>query len=466
MIRAVCFLSCLLLAPPAWSQASAPRAVRYTLPRGLEARLSWARGDVSLWSADGGRRPARDGEVLTRGLRVRVGRGGGAEVALRNGATIELMERTQVVMFASSAEDAPDRPPLTTTTLRFGTLRFRAGPRPPGAPALVAVATSAAVVYLGRGDGELTADEGGHMTRIAVHRGRAPVTTERGSFVVRAGHGAVQRGAQRPRPEVALPAAPRWLIPPPERVVSGGGPVDVSCMYALPRGRPERWRVELARDPSFRERVSTHVLPGRTDLWIARDLTPGRYYARVAALDEDALAGLPSPVASWTVAAPTVLRGRAASGEDRGRPSLVAMPRGFYCSLDGMALTSADAPLRLEPARPHGLRCAPTPDGRRAREYTIDGAAAGPLGHEVRLYTGAGGDGVLGVTLRGGDGAPVPYADVRVESPDGLAVGSVREADARGDYTAAVRWPEGATRARLRFTVNGVERFEETVSRE
>ena len=274
----LCVLGCLLLATPAWSQARGPstQTIRYALPRGLEARLVWARGDVTI-SDERGHHDAVAGERLTRGLRVRTGRDGAAEITLRNGTVLELSSRTQLVMFAPPVEDPPDRPPSTTTSLRMGTVRFRIDPEAAGAR-LIPLATSAAIVYLGRGDGVLKADEGGHMTRLAVHRGRVSVTTRHGSFAVRANRGVVQRGVQRPRPSLPLPAQPRWIVAPPERVVSAGGPVAVSAVFALPRGRPEQWRVDVARDASFRDVVSTAAMAGRADLWLLESLAPGRYF--------------------------------------------------------------------------------------------------------------------------------------------------------------------------------------------
>ncbi len=460
-MRTLCVLGCLLLATPAWSQARGPsstQTVRYSLPRGLEARVLWTRGDVTIYDARG-HHDAATGERLTRGLRVRTGRDGAAELALRNGTTLELSARTQLVMFAPPVEDPPDRPPSTTTSLRTGAVRFHANPETMASARVIPVATSAAIVYLGRGDGVLKADEGGHMTRLAVHRGRVSVTTRHGSFVVRANRGAVQRGVQQPRPTLPLPAQPRWVVAPPERVVSAGGPVTVSAVFALPRGRPEQWRVDVARDASFRDVVSTVAMSGSADLWLLESLLPGRYFVRVRALDEDGLEGPPSPTASLAVAAPEVVRGVA------GRAAAVVMPAGFYCGLDGMLLAPADTPLRLEPTRSHSLRCAPGADGRRAQEFTLDADAAGALLHDVRLYTGPTGAGVLGLTLRGLDGVPISYADVDIEPGADLAVEAVREAERRGEYSALVRWAPGATRARLRVTVNRAARFEAEVTR-
>ncbi len=470
-MRAVCVLWCLLLASPAWSQARAPapraRTIEYALPHNLDARLVWSRGDVSVWSPNrpGEHHAAAAGEVLRRGARVRTARDGGAEIALRNGTSIELGPRTQVVMFAPPVDDPPDRPPSTTTSLRSGSLRFRADPSAPARLRLIPVATSAAIVYLGRGDGVLTADEGGHMTRIAMHRGRASVTARRGSFVVRAGRGTVQRGVQRPRPTHSLPPQPHWIIPPPARVVSAGGPVAVSALYGLSRGSPETWRVDVARDPSFRDLVSSTARRGDAELWLVESLPPGSYFVRVRAFDYDGLEGPPSPVAPLTVAAPVIARGHDGAGGVPGRASTVLMPDGFFCGLDGMNLSVVDAPIRLAPARMHSLRCASTADGRHAQDFTLEGRESGPLVRDVRLYTGPNGDGVLGLSLRGGDGTPVTYADVDVESDAGLHVDAVREADARGDYTASVRWSRGVTRARLRVTVNHVETFDAEVSR-
>lgn len=424
----------------------------------------WSRGEVTL-SRGADRHAPVEGEVLIRGTRVRTSRDGALGLSLRNGSIVEFGSRTQAVMFAPPLDDPPDRPPSTTTVLRTGSLRFHVAPGV-SVRRTIPVATSAAIVYLGRGDGVLTADESGHMTRIAVHRGRASVTTRRGSFVVHAHHGTVQRGVQRPRLEHLLLAQPRWVIAPPERVVSVGGPVAVSALYGLPHGRPSLWRIEVARDAAFHDLASSATRPGSSDLWLLESLAPGRYFVRVRGVDDDGLEGPASPVAAMTVAAPVISRGHEGRDGAYGRASSVVMPRGFYCGVDGMNLARVEAPLRLAPGRAHSLRCAPSADGRHAQEFTLAGADAGPITYGVRLYTGASGDGVLGLSLHGSDGTPVSYADVEVEGDANLSVDAVREGDARGDYAAKVRWAGGATRARLRVTVNRVETYETEVSRD
>ncbi len=74
------------------------------------------------------------------------------------------------------------------------------------------------------------------------------------------------------------------------------------------------------------------------------------------------------------------------------------------------------------------------------------------------------GGGVLGISLRDAAGLPVPYADVRAEVDGGVRLEPVRETERRGEYSAGVRWPRGVTRAHLQVTVNGVMRFEETLT--
>lgn len=460
-MRAITLLCALLFTPVAWTQAGPPRpaarrlAGRARAPRpapapGLTARLTATWGEVSVTPA-----PAQ-GDVLTVGTRVRVGRGGEAEVTLRNGTVLTVSGRAEFVMFNPLAR-GEGRAPLHLTLLRYGTVRFHRGDAAPHRPPFFLLSTGPSVVSMGRAEGELVTDLTGRITRVAVAAGRVPVLTQRGSMLLLARRGVLLAPGETPR-DRPLPRRPLWVNAPTERVVTAGGPVDVTGEYRLPSGHASRWRVELARDGAFRERVSVTSAAARARRLHLRGVAPGRYFVRVSALNEDGLAGPASEPTSFTVAAPALVPG------GPGRRATIEMPAGFHCAVDSVALARVSGTIALAPARPHTVRCASSAAAETSTTFTIPAEEAGPLIHAVRLYVSPEGGGVLGISLRDAAGLPVPYADVRAEVDGGVRLEPVRETERRGEYSAGVRWPRGVTRAHLQVTVNGVMRFEETLT--
>jgi hypothetical protein len=338
----------------------------------------------------------------------------------------------------------------------------------PGNAPLIPIATTATTVFVGRAEGIVHADLGGHITRIAVHSGRMRVRAMSREYILRAGNGVVEEFGRPRLPFRQLLPQPVWVSAPPERVVSSGEPVDVTASFGLRGGNASaaHWSVQLARDPTFRDLVTSERLPGSVTRWTAHALPPGTYYARVTAIDTDRFESVPSAVARVVVAAPRVVSGHPPREGERGRLAHVEVPEGFYCGIDGGRMVTTAGVIRLVPGRSHHLRCATSPEGSDVREITIDTARSGPLLHDVRLRSVAWGEGVLAVRLNDAEGNEVPYADVHVEGDRGVLVEPLREARERGVYTALVHWPPGVTRARFRFRVNDGAPFEQELSQD
>jgi hypothetical protein len=460
-MRALLALCAFFFASIAWAQAAPPRRAAGRgppAPTVPTARLTATWGDVTISP------PPVHGSLLSAGTRVHVGRGGEAEVTLRNGTVLTFAGRGDAVLLAPIMR-REGSPPIYITLLRHGAVRFRVGASAPRRPRFLLLSTGPASLALGRADGELVTDPSGRNTRVGVTRGRVRVVTPRGSTFLFARRGALLAPGEPPVTE-PLPGRPVWRERPPERVVTAGAPVDVAGVYGLPSGHARRWRVELARDEAFRERVSTQVAPARAQRLLLQGVPPGRYFVRVSALSEGGVAGPASEAASFTVAAPTIDPGAAPSPGAPGRRARVVMPPGFHCAIDGMALARVSGAIPLTPGRAHALRCVAAPDAVSQHAFTIPVEQAGALAHALRLYLSPAGAGTLGITLRDAEGGPVPYADVRVEAGDGVLVEPVREAERRGEYAAALRWPRGLARTRVRVTVNGAVRFEEDVAPE
>lgn len=465
-------IAMLTLPAGAWAQASHPPVAART-PRGptFEATLRWSRGAVEVLPGVGEEtHPAAAGEVLQRGARVRVPEGGAAELTFANGATVELSERTQVLMFASPTPPLPGQPPSTATTLLRGVMRAHPGASVNGRPVgVVPISTQAATVFIGRVDAVIAAELGGHITRVSAHRGRVRVRAGTREYLVRAGTGTVEEFGRPPLPPHVLPSQPVWLRPPPVRVISGGEPVEVSATYGF-RAAPAapaaaaHWRVQVARDEAFHDLVDNQRVTGDRTRWDSPRLQPGPYFARVTAIDAERYESPTSEAVRVFVAAPHVVTGEQGEGGAPGRVARVEVPDGFRCGLDGAPPISVDRPIPLVPGREHSLFCLSDAAGFDLRGITITAEQAGPLVRDVNLRGITYGESLLSVRLRDAEGHGVPYADVRVTADQGVTADALRESHERGVYTGEVHWPRGVARARFTFTVNGAQRFEQELS--
>ena len=459
----------------AWAQAGrppvAPRVVRSP---SLEATLGWTRGSVEVVPGAGeAARPARGGEVLVRGERVIVAEGGAAEVTFPNGAMIECGERTQMLMFASPTPPMQGQPPSNATTLLRGVVRIHAaaavGAR---SPAVIPLDTQAATVFVGRGDGVIAAELGGHITRVSAHHGRIRVRAGTREYIVRAGMGSVEEAGRPPMPPHLLPAQPVWFTAPPARVISGGEPVEVSGAYGFrrqpttPVAAAAHWRVQVARDAAFHDMVSNERAPVARTQWQSPRLEPGAYFARVTAVDADRFEGPSSEPVRVVIAAPRVVTGQEPHDGAPGRVARVEVPEGFRCGLDGAPLIAVSQPIPLVPGREHALFCLSDANGFDLRGITVTAEQAGPLVREVNFRGLSYGESVLSIRLRDGEGHGVPYATIHGQADQGVVVEPLRESSERGLYTADVHWPSGVARAHFRFTINGALTLERDFSQD
>lgn len=429
-----------------------------------EARVVSVHGAVEILGAE--THPAREGERLTRGQRIRTAADATATLALANGSLVEVDPNSLLVMFASPTT-LPGASPSSVTTLVRGSLHVHAssaGLRAQPIP----IETQAVTVWSGRSDAMIAADLGGHITRMAVWRGRMRVRMGTREYLLTQGYGVQEEVGHRPGVLQQLPRAPVWRASPPTRLLSFGEALDISGQWAPnPRAHAapaSEWKVQVARDETFRDLVESVRVPVNTTRWTGRSYAPGTYHVRVVAIDVNRFESTSSAVARIEIAAPTVLP--ATEGPDERR-AMVRIPRGFYCGLDGAPLTSSDEQLTLTPGRPHSLRCASDASGRNARERLIPAGLSGPLRREIEIGTPSGDSdegpavGSLSLRLRDATGEPVSLARIEAEASDGVVVDAVRETEQRGVYTATLRWPSHIRACRVRFTINEALRFEQ-----
>lgn len=430
-------------------------------PPSRDARVRGTQSDVEITTGTE-RHNASANETLHAGQRVTTRANGSADLTL-GPAVARLSENSALVVFAPMAAPAAGQQATDDTSLVRGQVAVSVGAQTEHPNASFTLATRAATMTFDAGDEAVVYADASGATRLAVQHGSVRVRASGREISVRQGSGVrvdLRRPPSAPR---ALPTPPAWDGRPPAAVLSHGEAVNVSATLS-PIGRPAdaaraRYHVQVARDEGFGDRVFDQTMPATSNRVEARQLPPGRYFARVSRIDADRFESAFGPVVTINVGAPRLVPG------GNGRRARVEVPTGFYCGLDGGPLTSNQTALWLLAARPHTVRCATTQDGRDATEMPIRTEDTGPLLHSVRIqpddFDSLGGTRTIVVRLTDAGGLPLAYAEVRATVNEGAQIEPFREAEERGVYTATLRWRRGLAGLRMHFTVNGGLDFEE-----
>lgn len=271
---------------------------------GADAELSLVRNLVDTYTPD--RRPGTLHEKLHRGHKVGTEKQSAAELTFVDTSRLRLSENTLIVVLGQT-RTAGLPAPRSETTLVTGSLRAHMAALAGGANAGTGVAplvrTEGSEVELGAGESKVSFDAV-KTTRLAVYHGRSKLRAMKKTVEVAEGFGSSAKNGEPPTPPRRLPAAPAWTQGLPERVLADAT-ADVAASYQPGQGedvpQPAAYHVQLARDDEFRD-IITDARVGASILNLeAKALAPGKYFARVAAIDADEFEGLWGEVASTTV---------------------------------------------------------------------------------------------------------------------------------------------------------------------
>jgi hypothetical protein len=271
---------------------------------GADAELSLVRNLVETYTPD--RRPGTLHEKLHRGHKVGTEEQSAAELTFVDTSRLRLSENTLIVVLGQTrAAGLPA--PRSETTLVTGSLRAHmaalAGGAATGTGVAPLVRTEGSEVELGAGESKVSFDSV-KTTRLAVYHGRSKLRAMKKTVEVAEGFGSSAKNGEPPTPPRRLPAAPAWTQGLPERVLVDAT-ADVAASYQPGKGedvpQPAAYHVQLARDDEFRD-IITDARVGASVLNLeAKALAPGKYFARVAAIDADEFEGLWGEVSSTTV---------------------------------------------------------------------------------------------------------------------------------------------------------------------
>ncbi|AKU94527.1 LysM domain protein [Labilithrix luteola] len=262
-----------------------------TAPTGPDAKLTAVRNHVEIQTPQ--TKPGRVNDPLYRGNRVATEAVSAAAVTFRDETQVRLGERTLVVILGDANRAASLRPTVETN-LVTGNLRAWMSKSPVNR---VAVATEAAQVRMIGGEAAVSSDEK-KTTRLAVYAGNSKITAARKTEDVSAGYGTKAERGKVPEVPKPLPHAPTWTSGVPQVLVDRGtGAPPFVAEFGMPDGADAAkahvgsWHVQIARDAAFDDIVVDHVVPRETQRVEASSPSPGRYFVRVSAIDEDRFEG-------------------------------------------------------------------------------------------------------------------------------------------------------------------------------
>ncbi len=264
-----------------------------TVSNDPDATLSFLKPDVNIRKStapDWGKGAV--GQGLFHLDQVSTLAGAAAEVRFRDKSSLQLDQNALVVVYGympgNKAAERSGAVQLVQGDLRLhlAAMRGEAG---------MSVSTPSAEISAKSNDTAITVDQS-KMSRVSVFHGTAEVKGSGKLITLQRGYGTRVEEGKEPEAAQPLPPAPGWATNGPRDLyLATGKTIAVSIKWKDVKGAA-KYRLELAPDDTF----NTHLLDAAPlaaqPRWDMAALPVGRYYARVSAVTEAGLLGLPSPV--------------------------------------------------------------------------------------------------------------------------------------------------------------------------
>ncbi len=279
--------------------------------------------------------PALLGMGLFRLDEVNTLKGAGAALRFRDTSSLVLDENALIVVYGDAAPKKPSEPTGVTLIdgeLRLALAQMRAKP--------LALNTPGSGVFATGVQGVVAVD-GAQTTRVSVFEGSSLISAKGVTVTVPQDHGTRVRQGQPPEPPRLLPESPVLAAVPEVLVVGPDGLGSLALAWAK-APRAEQYRVQLARDEDFVDRVRD-AWTGTIDATLDR-LEPGALRVRVISFDEVGLQSRPSAVAQVELV--ELGGGLDAQGELRlaaGQALRFTLPPSLHLRVAGVEVTGAPA---------------------------------------------------------------------------------------------------------------------------
>ena len=406
-----------------------------------DARVTFVRNKVTVQAAAS--KSAEVNDPLFRTNRVSTANASSANVTFRDETQIRVGEESLVIILGDVQGAAKKQ--AADATLVDGNLQTRlgelAGKRP-----LTVDTEGGARITMSTGSA-LVGVDAAKTTRLAVHAGSAGFAGALGAVSVPKGFGSKAEKGKAPTPPKPLPASPSWTSAPAEVVfvdVGGKGRVKASYGDGAISGKPKAtsFRVKFAHDMALDDVVSDTVVPAAVTTLDAQGLTPGTYFFRISAIDDDKFESPAGATAKVIVVSTTMTE------TTPGRARLVIAPGGVACTIDGKAHGGEE----IDATTAHTVMCsidAKDPGARGSDVVHSPGAVVVPVLTKplratatLRDADASTGRGVVEVELRDAAGALVPTDGVVATASNGVEVESVRTEGTKA--LVSIRFPATA----------------------
>lgn len=266
-------------------------------------------------------RDAEQNMPLWRLYRVRTGEASSAGIEFVDQSELRMREQALLVVYGPGAgKSRLKRAVRTSVSLERGGIR---GGLARLDQAAMQVKTAGSRIRLASRDSQIQVDED-ETTAVSVYDGRASVSAKGATVTVEDGEGTTVKKGERPEKPRPLPKPPRWVGDVDSMVVAvpQGGVGSFQLNWATVKGAA-RYRVELSRDDAFRRVITDAEIGAGIRSFEARELEPGRYFARVSTIDARRLESRGSSVARVRVLA--VASSRLLTPDDNGVLTAVGM---------------------------------------------------------------------------------------------------------------------------------------------
>ena len=269
---------------------------------GPDARVAWLRHKVlakTPTTVDWLR--AKKDMGLWRLYKVSTGDGSSAGIHFVDRSSLRMREKALLVIYGGSRRRTRVEQQPTTVVLEKGTVRGGLARLDREAGGGLKLRTPSASITLRSRSSQVEVDQN-QSSIVSVYQGDARVAAAGGKVKVPADHGTHVVKGKKPAPPRRLPRPPRWgrtgeLVV----LVPSGFSGSVEARWRPVKGAA-RYRVELARDRRFTVPIVDATVGAGILRFSARQLAPGRYFARVAARDRRGLEGRPSTLLPIQVA--------------------------------------------------------------------------------------------------------------------------------------------------------------------
>ncbi len=274
---------------------------------------------------------ALPGQPVDKRMRIETSSQGGAEVTAGDKVKFQIPPNSKVVI-----KNLPKSGKAAEVALEQGTLRADMDNKSPTAP--ITVKTPGGDVKL-QGDARIDAEA--NRASVQVYEGQVSVRNKGTTVNIKAGQGSVILRGSGAQTLHDLPGAPSWQAR--AAAEDGSRPFLVLAMAGLLESQPlgevvvdfapvpgaVRYIVEVARDPGFNDRRAGGEISAPP---LRVHLSPGKYYVRVSAVDNDKFVGPPSMPRSFyiiNVRTDATVMAQATPGQNGplqlGRPERVAL---------------------------------------------------------------------------------------------------------------------------------------------